>query len=85
MSAKSKKTELNEELIAIWKEEQSFCDVISPLHQDKNEKDESLKRLRFLIDLDNLEILKFQLFLNGHKITFTSGYPPSYDVTMTSF
>ena len=36
MSAKSKKIELNEEFIAMWREEQSPWDVKSPLHQDRN-------------------------------------------------
>ena len=51
MSAKSKKTELNEEFTAMWREEQSFWDVISSLYRDKNEKDKSLKRMsdKFLI------------------------------------
>ena len=36
MSAKSKNTELNEEFTAMWREEQSFWDVISSLYRDKN-------------------------------------------------
>ena len=32
MSAKSKKNELNEEFTAMWREEQSLWDVMSPLH-----------------------------------------------------
>ena len=43
MSAKPKKVKLNEEFIAIWTEEQSLWDVMSPLYRDKNEKDNSLK------------------------------------------
>ena len=45
MSAKSKKNELNEEFTAMWREEQSLWDVMSPLHWDRNEKDKSLKRM----------------------------------------
>ena len=43
MSAKPKKIELSEEFIAMWREEQSLWDVMSPLYRDKNEKDKSLK------------------------------------------
>ena len=45
MSAKSKKNELNEEFTAMWREEQSLWDVMSPLYWDRNEKDKSLKRM----------------------------------------
>ena len=34
MSAKSKKTELNEEFIAMWREEQSLWDAMSLLHRE---------------------------------------------------
>ena len=44
MSAKPKKL-LIEELIVIWREEQSLWDVMPPLYRDKNEKDRSLKRV----------------------------------------
>ena len=44
MSAKSNKIKLSEELIAMWREEQTLWDVMSPLHRDKNEKDKSLKK-----------------------------------------
>ena len=45
MSAKSKKIELNEEFIALWREEQRFWDAMSPLYRDKNEKGKSLERM----------------------------------------
>ena len=45
MSAKSNKTELSEEFMAMWRDEQTLLDVISPLCQDKNEKGKSLKRM----------------------------------------
>ena len=45
MSVKSNKIELSEEFMALWREEQSLWDVISPLYRDKNEKDKSLKRM----------------------------------------
>ena len=45
MLAKSKKVELNEEFITMWREEQSLWDVMSPLYRDRNEKDKSLKRM----------------------------------------
>ena len=45
MLAKSNKIELSEKFVAIWREEQTLCDVMSPLYQDKNEKDKSLKRI----------------------------------------
>ena len=45
MSAKSKKIELNEEFIAMGREEQSLWNVISLLYRDENEKDKSLKKI----------------------------------------
>ena len=39
------KIELKEEFIAMWREEQSLLDVMSPLYRDKNEKDKSLERM----------------------------------------
>ena len=45
MSAKSNKTELSEEFIAMWRDEHTLCDVILPLCQDENGKDKSLKRM----------------------------------------
>ena len=44
MSAKSNKIKLSEELIAMWREEQTLWDVMFPLYRDKNEKDKSLKK-----------------------------------------
>ena len=44
MSAKSNKIKLSEEFIAMWREEQTLWDVMSPLYRDKNEKDKSLKK-----------------------------------------
>ena len=41
----SNKTELSEEFIAIWREEQTLCNVMFPLYPDRNEKDKSLKRM----------------------------------------
>ena len=51
MLAKSKKIELPEEFIATWRERQGLREVMSRLYRDKNEKDISLKRLRFLIEI----------------------------------
>ena len=51
MSEKSKKIELTEEFIVMWREEQSLWDVMSSLFRERNEKDKSLKRLRFLIQI----------------------------------
>ena len=51
MPAKSKKTELSEEFIATWREEESLRDVVFSLYRGRNEKDKSLKRLRFLIQI----------------------------------
>ena len=45
MSAKSKKIELSEEFMAMWREEQTHWDVMFPLYPDKNEKGKSLKRM----------------------------------------
>ena len=51
MSAKSKKIELSEEFTAMWREEQSLWDGMSALYRDRNEKDKSVKRLKFLIEI----------------------------------
>ena len=51
MPAKSKKIELNEGFIAMSREEQSLWDVMSPLYQDKNEKDKGLKRMSDMTDI----------------------------------
>ena len=45
VSTKSKKIELSEEFMAMWREEQTPRDVMFPLYPDKNEKDKSLKRV----------------------------------------
>ena len=45
MSAKSNKTELKEDVMAMWKAEQTLWDVMFPLYPDKNEKGKSLKRM----------------------------------------
>ena len=45
MSAKLNKTELSEEFMAMWREEQTFWDVMLPLNPGKNEKDKSLERM----------------------------------------
>ena len=45
MSAKSNKIELSEEFMAIWREEHTLYDAMSPLYRDKNEKDKSVKRM----------------------------------------
>ena len=45
MSAKLNKIELSEEFMVMRREEQILWDVMSALHQNKNEKDKSLKRM----------------------------------------
>ena len=45
MSVIWNKMELSEEFMAMWREEQAFCDVMFPLYPDKNKKDKSLKRM----------------------------------------
>ena len=45
MSAKSNKIELSEEFMAMWRDEQTPWDVISPLCRDKNKKANSLKTM----------------------------------------
>ena len=37
--------------LAMWREEQSLWDVMSPLYQESNETDKNLKRLRLLIEI----------------------------------
>ena len=56
MSAKSKKFELEEEFIAMWREEQSPWDVMSPLYQGRNEKDKSLKILSNKFQISDMMI-----------------------------
>ena len=43
LSTKSNKIELSEEIVAMWREEQTH--VMFPLYPDKNEKDKTLKRM----------------------------------------
>ena len=43
--AKSNKIELSEELMVMWRLEQTLWGVMSALYQDKNEKRKSLKRM----------------------------------------
>ena len=45
MLGKSNKIELSEDFMAMWIDEQTLWDVISPLCQDKNKKDKSLKKM----------------------------------------
>ena len=42
MLAKSNKIELSEDIMAMWREEQT---VMFPLYPDKNERDKGLKRM----------------------------------------
>ena len=56
MWAKSNKTEVSEEFMAMWREEQTLWDVMFPLYPypDKNEKDRSF--------IKSLMSDKFQIF-----------------------
>ena len=45
MSAKSNEIELNEDFMAMWREEQTLWYVMSSLYRDKNEEDKNLKRM----------------------------------------
>ena len=70
------KIELNEEFIGMWKEEQSLWDVMSPLYQNKNEKDGYLE-----IMSDKFYIFSDCCFLN--KVLFQmqnifSAYPGDF-------
>ena len=44
MSAKSNKIDLSEEFMAMWREEQTFWDVMFPLYPDKNEKRQKFEK-----------------------------------------
>ena len=57
MSAKSNKIELSEEFMAMWRDEQTLWDVISPQCRDKNEKYKSLKRMP-----DKFQIFQTDIF-----------------------
>ena len=43
IQVKLNKIELSEEFMAMWREQQTLWDAMSPSYQDKNEKDKSLK------------------------------------------
>ena len=45
MSAKSNNIDFSEEFTAMWRDEQTLWDTVSPLWLNKNEKDKSLKRM----------------------------------------
>ena len=45
MLAKSNKIELSEGFMAMWREEETLCNMMFPLYPGKNEKDKSLKRM----------------------------------------
>ena len=55
--AKSNKIELSEELMVMWRLEQTLWDVMSALYQDKNEKRKSLKRMS-----DKFQIFETDIF-----------------------
>ena len=52
------KIEVSEEFIAKWREEQTLCDAIFPLHPDKNKKDKSLKRMSDKFQIFQTDIFK---------------------------
>ena len=60
MSAKSKKIELDEELIAMWREQQSLWNVMSPSYWDKKERRQKFQTQPSEVFLKKmlLEILK---------------------------
>ena len=60
MSAKSNEIELNEDFMAMWREEQTLWSVMSSLYRDKNEEDKNLKRMSD----------KFQIFSEYFRIKF---------------
>ena len=62
MSAKSKKFEFKDEFIAMWREEQSLWDVMSPLYRDKNEEDKSLKRMSNEFEFSDMMLSNTTLF-----------------------
>ena len=55
--AKSNKIELSEELMVMWRLEQTLWDVMPALYQDKNEKRKSLKRMS-----DKFQIFQTDIF-----------------------
>ena len=62
MLAKSNKIELNEEFMAMWREEQTLWDVMFPLYTDKNEKDKFEKNVREISDFFRLMFSNKVLF-----------------------
>ena len=55
--AKSNKIELSEELMVMWRLEQTLWDVMYALYQDKNEKRKRLKRMS-----DKFQIFQTDIF-----------------------
>ena len=79
MSAKLKKIELNEEFIAMWSEEQSLWDVMSPLYRDSNEKDKSLKRMS---DKFQISVMIFSNKVSGQMRKIFSVYPGDSQISV---
>ena len=44
MSAKLNKIKLSEAFMAMWRQQQTHQDVMSPLKRDKNEKDQKIQK-----------------------------------------
>ena len=83
--AKSKKIELNEEFITMWRKDQRIWDDISPLHRERNEKYKSLERLGFLIEIP-WRFLNFSyVFKTTFKTTLTSGHTTSLQPSIWCF
>ena len=55
MTAKSNKIKVNEEFMAIRRDEQTLWDVQSPLRREKNEKNKRFRSLKRMSD-------KFEIF-----------------------
>ena len=58
MSAKSNNIELNEEFMAMWREEQTLWDVMFPLYLDKTEKDKIWKERQINFRFFQADILE---------------------------
>ena len=62
VSAKSSKIELSEEFMAMWREEQTLCNVMT-LYADKNEKEKNMKKMS---DFSNYVLLQMQNLFSAY-------------------
>ena len=62
LKCRQNRVELNEDFIAMWREEQSLLDVIYPLYRARNEEDKSLKRISDKFQISDMTFSNKVLF-----------------------